>query len=129
MPLFYSGQTDYVNKLNAMSEGTFSTAIAATVGGTTALSLSSGGSYFVTMGAGNTTLTFSSAPTTAFKFTVFIKQDGTGSRLVTWPSISWSSNDVVPTLTTTANRVDIFEFRTVDGGTTWYGTTVSLNHG
>lgn len=128
MPLFYSGQSDYINKLNACARDAFNTTISATVAGTTTLNLSVGGSFFLSMGAGNTTLVFSSVPSTAYAFTLFVKQDGVGGRLITWPVISWSNNDVVPTLTTTANRIDIFEFRTIDGGATWYGTTVSLNH-
>jgi hypothetical protein len=127
MPLFYSGQTDYINKLNAASDEAFSTAVAATAGGTTALNLSGGGSQFVTMGTGNTTFTFTNVPSTAYKFTLYVKQDATGSRTVTWPTTSWPAA-TAPTLTTTGNRIDIIEFRTVNSGSTWYGRVVSQNH-
>ena len=127
MPLFYSGQTDYIAKLNAGVTDTFSTSISATVGGTTTLDLSSGGSFFVTMGAGNTTLSFINVPTTAFLVVVYIKQDGVGSRTITSgpTGILWAGGSVG--LSTGANKVDILEFRTVNSGTTWYGYKAAAN--
>ena len=44
---------------------------------------------------------------------------------VTWPaSVDWAGG-VAPTLTTAG--VDILEFITVDGGTTWHGMVASLD--
>lgn len=59
--------------------------------------------------AGNRTLALSNVAV-GQRFTIVLKQDGTGSRTVTWWSgISWPYN-VVPTLTTTASKYDVFGF-------------------
>jgi hypothetical protein len=55
---------------------------------------------------------------------LYLTQDGTGSRLVTWPgSVVWPGG-VAPTLTTTAAATDRIVLETLDGGTTWYGVMV-----
>tara|TARA_Y100000031_G_scaffold132948_1_gene154404 strand:+ start:5916 stop:6830 length:915 start_codon:yes stop_codon:yes gene_type:complete len=90
--------------------------------GTTTLNLELGNTFEITMD-GNLTFTFSNPPAsgTAGNFTLILIQDGTGSRLVTWPaSVDWAGGNA-PTLTTTANAVDILTFITTDGGTTWLG--------
>lgn len=69
------------------------------------------------------TLTFTNpAPTgTGGSFTLMLRQDASGSRTVTWPgSVRWAAA-TAPTLTTTASRVDIITFVTMDEGTKWYG--------
>jgi hypothetical protein len=48
-------------------------------------------------------------------YTLWVEQDTTGSRTVTWPSsgpgeVQWASS-TVPTLTTTANNMDVFSFQ------------------
>lgn len=58
---------------------------------------------------GNRTLAVSGA-VVGQSFVIKLVQDGTGSRTVTWFStITWPY-DVVPTLTTTLNRSDVFGF-------------------
>ena len=54
--------------------------------------------------------------------TLFLLQDGTGSRVVTWPAeVKWAGG-TAPTLTTTAGRYDIIVLTTIDaGGTNWFG--------
>lgn len=70
----------------------------------------------------NCTLTFPAAAA-GKAFTLVLVQDGTGSRTVTWPgSILWASG-IIPTLTTTANKQDMFSFICVDG-TNWMGLIV-----
>jgi hypothetical protein len=127
MPLFYSGQLDYIAKLNAASDEAFSTTVAATVGGTTTINLSSGGSYFINMGAGNTTLAFTSVPT-AYRVLLFIKQNDATPRTITWPGGTLWGTTGAPTLTTGSGKVDIVELRTVNGGTAWYGNLIRLNY-
>lgn len=79
----------------------------------------------VTLGA-NRTLAVSNV-STGQAFVIILKQDGTGSRTVTWWSnIKWVSA-TAPTLTTTANRWDIFSF--IYDGTNYYGSIVGLNFG
>lgn len=56
-------------------------------------------------------------------FTLILVQDSAGSHTVTWPgSILWASG-IIPVLTTTANKQDMFSFICVDG-TNWMGLTV-----
>jgi len=72
----------------------------------------------------NCTFTFT-APSGPCSLVLKLVQDGTGSRTVTWPSaVHWPSG-VAPTLTTTANKVDIITF--YYDGTTYFGNS-SLNY-
>ena len=70
----------------------------------------------VTLG-GNRTLTISGVPAVGQSCRLFITQDGTGSRTLTWPTsgveIQWPGSDE-PILTTTAGRTDMFELTCTD---------------
>jgi|GEM_PF-2329428 len=57
-------------------------------------------------------------------FIVMLKQDATGSRTVTWSTVSWPSS-TAPTITSTANKQDMYSF--FSDGTNWYGVTVGQN--
>ena len=62
----------------------------------------------------------------ASSFILKVKQDGTGSRTISWPAaVDWASA-TAPTISTSANAVDVFAFFTVDGGTIWYGFTPGI---
>ena len=52
-------------------------------------------------------------------FTLLLRQDGDGSRTVTWASALWAGG-TAPTLTTTASAIDILVFICIDG-TNWMG--------
>jgi hypothetical protein len=65
----------------------------------------------------NCTLTFPT-PLAGASITLILTQDSTGSRLVTWPSNVFFPSHVAPTLSTGANKVDIFKFLCYDG-TNW----------
>ena len=94
----------------------------ATSGATETLDLESGNVFDLTLSA-NCTITLSNPPAsgTSGSFTLILRQDGTGSRTVTWPaSVDWASA-TAPTLTTDASAVDVLTFMTVDGGTIWLG--------
>ena len=94
----------------------------ATVTGTVSIDLNNGNVHSVTL-TGNATLTFDNPVATgdSSSFTLIVKQDGTGSRTITWPgSVAWAAA-TAPTLTTTADRFDVLAFTTVDGGTRWFG--------
>ena len=99
------------------------TAVAnATSGATETLDLESGNVFDLTLSA-NCTITLSNPPAsgTSGSFTLILRQDGAGSRTVTWPaSVDWASA-TAPTLTTDASAVDVLTFMTVDGGTVWLG--------
>ena len=42
---------------------------------------------------------------------ILVIQDGTGSRTLTWNAVFEFAADTAPTLTTTANKGDVFVFR------------------
>jgi hypothetical protein len=53
-----------------------------------------------------------------------LKQDATGSRTVTWnANVSWAGG-TAPTLTTTANAVDVLRFTWNSTAGKWRGETV-----
>ena len=75
------------------------------------------------------TFIFSNPPPVVYgyRFIVKLKQDGTGNRTATWPgTVDWAGG-TTPTLSTAANAVDIFEFLTMDNGTTYSGFTLGLD--
>jgi hypothetical protein len=80
--------------------------------------------HIVTLG-GNRTLALSNDQV-GQTFLVILKQDGTGSRLVTWfGGISWPGG-TVPTLTTAAGKQDVFSFLKVGSGA-YLGFASGLN--
>lgn len=87
------------------------------------------GNIFNLILTANCTFTFSNPPAsgTHGQLTIFLQQDGTGSRTVTWPSAVIWPGGTAPTLTTTALQSDLFHFSTYDGGVTWFGNTSALN--
>ena len=97
-----------------------------TTTGATTLNLASGNVFAMTL-TGNATFTFSGAVTgKACSLSLYLTQDATGSRTVTWPSgIKWSGG--IPVISTIASRTDILVFETLNGGTTWYGSLVGVN--
>ena len=77
----------------------------------------------------NCTITLGAAGAGGSAITVILRQDGTGSRLVTWPvSVSWVAGSA-PVLKTAAAAQDLVTLFTEDGGTTWGGTAVSNSSG
>ena len=93
--------------------------------GTTAIDWTKGNHIKFTFGAQNETITFT-APSKPCAGHLIIVQDSTGSRTITWnTTIKWVGQ-VVPTLTTTANGIDILSF--LYDGTNWYGSA-SLDFG
>lgn len=94
--------------------------------GTATLTLNTSNIHAITMPAGNITIAISNDGVGQI-FTIEILQDGTGSRTVTWFSgIKWAGGSV-PTLTTTASKVDIFTFRVVTAGSAYYGMVSGQN--
>lgn len=66
---------------------------------------------------GNCTLSFTAPTTGVANFQLKLIQDGTGSRVVTWPSIKWPGG-TAGVLTTTASAEDIVSF--YYDGSSWY---------
>lgn len=88
------------------------------------IDLANGSLQILTL-TGNCTFTFPT-PTAGKSFTLFLKQDATGSRTVTWASsVKWPSS-TAPTVTSTASKGDKFVF-TADG-TYWWGSVAGQNY-
>jgi hypothetical protein len=73
---------------------------------------------------GNATITMPTA-VAGKSFIIILSQDATGSRTVTWSTVSWPSA-TAPTVTSTASKRDIFSF--FSNGTSWFGTTLGQNY-
>ena len=109
-----------VNKLFYQSVGYFAPASTATL----TLNVANGTMQKFTLTNASTSITMPSASPGA-NFMLMLSQDNTGGRLVSsWSSVLWPSGTTA-TLTTTANKTDIFSF--FSDGTSWYGITVAQN--
>jgi hypothetical protein len=86
------------------------------------LDLANGTVQIITL-TGNATITMPTA-TSGKSFIMLLKQDGTGSRTVTWSTVKWAGG-TAPTITSTASRQDILSF--FADGTNWYGVVVAQN--
>jgi len=87
------------------------------------LALTNGTVQIITL-TGNATITMPTA-TAGKSFTLLLKQDATGSRTVTWSTVSWPSA-TAPTITSTASKLDKYVF--ISDGTYWYGSTAGQNY-
>lgn len=91
----------------------------------TTLNLANGNVFSVTLNVATTTFTFSGATSgKACSFAIYLKQNATGNRAVTWPASAKWAGGTAPTISTAANAVDIVVFESIDGGTNWYGSLV-----
>ncbi len=99
------------------------TPYSATPTSTITLALTNGTVQIITLG-GNVTITMPTA-TSGKSFIMYLKQDGTGSRTVTWSTVKWAGG-TAPTITSTASRQDILSF--FADGTNWYGVVVGQNY-
>lgn len=87
-----------------------------------ALDCSVGNAFTTTLG-GNRTIPQFLNPIPGATVRYYLKQDGTGSRTVTWPSnVAWPAA-TAPTLTTTANKYDILVFVYNEVAGTWTGSS------
>lgn len=87
------------------------------------LALTNGTVQIITL-TGNATITMPSA-VSGKSFIMFLKQDATGSRTVTWSTVKWAGG-TAPTITSAASKQDIYSF--FSDGTNWYGVTVGQNY-
>ena len=128
---FYTGTSSYTERARITSTGTFQLSsnyqegvVTANTGTAYTISLASGTVQILTL-TGNCTFTFPTA-TSGQSFILLLKQDGTGSRTVTWPAaVKWPGS-TAPTITSTASRLDKYIF-TADG-TNWYGSNAGQNY-
>ena len=116
------------NQVVKFDAGIQEEATALTSGTTVALDLNLGTVFTLTLAhnLGTFNWTNPAASGYASSFILKVKQDGTGSRTISWPAaVDWASA-TAPTISTSANAVDVFAFFTVDGGTIWYGFTPGI---
>ena len=81
--------------------------------------------------------TITNPPSETSSFTIRITQDATGGRVIDIDDfrtssgslipVFWPGGGVLPITTPTANRSDIYTFKTFDGGSNWYGIVVGQN--
>jgi hypothetical protein len=93
--------------------------------------LSLGNMFNLTLANASITISFTNPPANGISssLTLHCKQDGTGSRVITWPaSVKWP-NASAPTMSTGANKIDVFSFFTLDGGATYLGALSLANTG
>ena len=88
------------------------------------LNITTNGTVQVITLTGTATITMPTA-VAGKSFVLYLKQDGTGSRTVTWSTVKWPGG-TAPTITATASKQDIFSF--FSDGTSWFGTTVGQNY-
>lgn len=110
--------------------GTYTeTFVAANTGSSYAIDLSTANTFQLTINAATATLSFSNVPASnSASVTIILKQDATGSRLVSWPgSVIWPGG-TAPTLSTTASHADIVVMVTTNAGTTWRASLAGANY-
>jgi hypothetical protein len=103
----------------------YSKKITLTDAATIALDWAGGNVQYVVLG-GNRTFTFTN-PMDGGRYIIILKQDGTGSRTVTWPAAVLWQNAAAPTLSTGANKVDVITF-VYDGTNSKYYAGANLNY-
>ena len=82
--------------------------------------------FNVSLNSAITTFTIGGAPSGSSAFTLIFTADGT-PRTVTWGSaVTWSGG-TAPTLTSTANKRDVFSFVSLNSGTNWLAFTGGQN--
>lgn len=95
---------------------------------TTAISLSNGNVQKLTLGSSTTISLTGATSGSACSLSLYIQQDSTGSRTITWPtSVKWP-NGVAPTLSSAASKIDLVILETIDGGSTWFGALAGADY-
>jgi hypothetical protein len=119
-----SNRIELCDDLNWVTYGGGSYAL--TDGATIAVDWNNGNTQSVTLG-GNRTFTFAN-PQVGARYTLLIKQDGTGSRTATWPATARWPGGVAPTLTTTASKTDWIGFVYNGVDSKYDGVAISQNY-
>ena len=94
--------------------------------------LSSANTFTLSLTSDVNSFSLSNIPDDSTEFTIKITQDSTGSRAVGIDTFSdadtsaaipvyWPGGGVLPIVTQTASRTDIYSFKTFDGGSNLYG--------
>jgi hypothetical protein len=101
------------------------------------LDLSQSQTFNLTVTEAINQFTITNPPADSSSFTIKITQNATGGYAVgidTFKTsggvdipVYWPAGGVLPIVTPTANRSDIYSFKTFDSGSTWYGVVVGQN--
>ena len=101
------------------------------------IDLSLAQSFTLTVDENVDSFTIKNAPSGSTSFSIKILQDGTGNRAVgidtfktsggTAIPVNWPGGGVVPIMTQTADRADIYSYKTFDGGSSFYGVVGGQN--
>jgi hypothetical protein len=99
--------------------------------------LSKAQNFLLSATADVNSFTITNPPSETSSFTIRITQDATGGRVIDIDDfrnsggslipVFWPGGGVLPIITPTANRSDIYTFKTFDGGSSWYGVVVGQN--
>jgi hypothetical protein len=106
--------------------------------GVVSVDLSTAQTFELSLTSNVTQFTILNPPSGSTAFTIKVAQDAIGGRTVvgldTFKNLSganipvyWSAGGVVPGVTTTANRTDIYSFKTFDSGSSFYGVVGGQN--
>ena len=106
------------------TKGTIGEVITAAYASTITLDFKTGNNFTTTL-TGNTTFANPTTLVAGQSGVIFIIQDGTGSRTVTFNAAYEFKDDTAPTLTTTAAKGDLFTFRY--NGSKWLEVGRNLN--
>ena len=101
-----TAKTDVAQTFSAAQRGTITTL---TDGATVTPDFATSNNYTLTLG-GNRTIANPTNLTAGQSGSIFLVQDGTGSRTVSWGSYWDFAGGTAPTLTTTANAVDRIDY-------------------
>ena len=93
--------------------------------------------FLLSANANVNSFTITNPPSEVSSFTIKITQDATGGRIIdiddfktsggfTVP-VYWPGGGIIPVITPTPSRSDIYTFKTFDGGANWYGVVVGQN--
>jgi hypothetical protein len=93
------------------------------------INLADGNVHMVTLTASISNVSITGAINgVACSVSIYLKQDTTGGRVITWPAtIKWPGG-IAPTLTATANAIDLIVLETLDGGATWFGALAGADY-
>jgi hypothetical protein len=101
------------------------------------LNLSQAQTFDLTLTEAVNHFTITNPPTGSSSFTIKITQNAPGGYVVDIDdfrtsgsapiSVYWPGGGVLPIVTTTAGRSDVYSFRTFDSGLSWYGVVVGQN--
>lgn len=134
--LFYSGQTDYINKLNLVGSKYVKNTFTCSTSSTKTIDLSAGHTVVLNItgaSAVSTTLAFSNLPdaNTPIELTIYAVITNAAAHTINWPAevrVGTVSGASTTNLTNGSGKTDIFILRSYDAGTTFYMTIVQQNY-